>query len=50
MSLLARSKPYPSKPRGTYQCARCGIINNVSAATRHNTHCKDCKPYALKDK
>lgn len=47
MSVYARSKPYPSKTSGTYQCERCGITR----PQRHgSTHCKDCKPYILKDK
>lgn len=42
MSILARSKPYTTVPRGKYVCERCGITKNK----RHkNTHCNDCKRF-----
>lgn len=44
MTLLARSKPYPTTDPKTYVCKRCGI-QKPNHSRRHQTHCKDCKRF-----
>jgi len=44
MSILARSKPYPTQTPRTYTCARCGI-KRPNHDKHKPTHCPDCRPY-----
>jgi len=44
MSILARSKPYPTRVPATYTCQRCGIQRKHHTRNKP-THCLDCKPY-----
>jgi lipopolysaccharide biosynthesis regulator YciM len=47
-TVLARSLPYRTPNTETYQCERCGITRLLR--TGRSPYCRDCKPYAPKDK
>ena len=49
-TVLARSLPYREADTKTYQCSRCGITKAFHHSRRRTPYCRDCKPYAPKDK
>jgi len=49
-TVLARSKPYRETDTKTYQCERCGITRTFHHNRMRSPYCRDCKPYAPKDK
>lgn len=48
MSILARSRPYPTTLKDTYTCRRCGI-QKVARLKNKPHYCLDCRAYKPKE-